>query len=202
MQLGTLNLCLGLKNKKDLVKNILISNNLDVLSMQEIEIEHDFDCELLRIPGYVLETEVNTNKKRVGCYVKSNIKYVRRFDLEKANCLMIILDIDSSIGYVKRIINIYRSFNPANMTAKELFVAQLYCIKNAFDQGTFLMGDLNLDYNKKFDVNYEREGLFSLFEEKLGDMNLVQLVNFNTWSRMCGTQLRSSLLDHIYTYLR
>ena len=74
--------------------------------MQEIEIEHDFDCELLRILGYVLETEVNSNRKRVGCYVKSNIKYVRRFDLEKTYCHVIISDIESHIGYEKRIINI------------------------------------------------------------------------------------------------
>ena len=49
LKIGTLNLCLGLKNKKDLVKAILIENNIDILCMQEIEVEHDFDCNLCKL---------------------------------------------------------------------------------------------------------------------------------------------------------
>ena len=60
------------------------------------------------------------------------------------------------------------------------------------------MGDLNLDYKKRSDVNYQRKDYFELFEEKLGDLNLLQLVNFDTWSRMVGATLRASMLDHIY----
>ena len=35
----TLNLCLGLKNKKDHVKNILVQNQVDIFCVQETEIE-------------------------------------------------------------------------------------------------------------------------------------------------------------------
>ena len=38
LKVATLNLCLGLKNKKDLVKELLMSNEIDILAMQEIEI--------------------------------------------------------------------------------------------------------------------------------------------------------------------
>ena len=55
MRIATLNLCLGLKFKKDLVKNILVENEIDILLMQETEIEADFNCELLNIPGYKFE---------------------------------------------------------------------------------------------------------------------------------------------------
>ena len=61
LKIGTLNLCLGLKNKKDLVKAILIENNIDILCMQETEVEHDFNCNLLSIPGFVLEMEKRMN---------------------------------------------------------------------------------------------------------------------------------------------
>ena len=37
LKIATLNLCLGLKNKKDLVKIILLENDIDVLLMQEVE---------------------------------------------------------------------------------------------------------------------------------------------------------------------
>ena len=36
------------------------------------------------------------------------------------------------------------------------------------------MGDLKFDYNRKFDVGY----FFTDFEEKLGQMNLLQIMNF------------------------
>ena len=49
LKIGTLNLCLGLKNKKDLVKDILMSNEIDILAMQEIELESTFDTNLLNI---------------------------------------------------------------------------------------------------------------------------------------------------------
>ena len=84
------------------------------------------------------------------------------------------------------------------LSEKDQFEKQLDLIKLSFNNDTILMGDLNLDYNKRFDVNYQRENLFGLFENKLGELNLLQLVNFDTWSRLVGLTLRSSLLDHIY----
>ena len=125
LKIGTLNLCLGLKNKKDLVKAILIENNIDIHCMQEIEVEHDFDCNLLRKPGFVLEMENNNLKKRVGCYIKDNLKFTRRNDIEKVNCHLLILDLVDQNESVKRIVNLYSSFNPVNNTARGLFIDQL-----------------------------------------------------------------------------
>ena len=60
------------------------------------------------------------------------------------------------------------------------------------------MGDFNLNENRKFDVNYAYAGLFDIFEEKLGHLDLIQMITFDTWSRLVGNVFRSSLLDHIY----
>ena len=198
VKIGTLNLCLGLKNKKDLVKSLMLDNNIDVLCIQELEVEADFDCNLLNIPGYFFEYEMNDYKRRVGCYIKNNLRYKRKFDLEKENDHLIILDLESGIRRTRRIINIYRSFNPRNLTAVELFETQLNIIKNAFTTETVLVGDFNLDNNKRMDVNYCNSSLFSKFNDHLGDLSLLQLVTFDTWSRLIGTNLRSSCLDHIY----
>ena len=43
LKIATLNLCLGLKFKKDLVKEILQTNKIDILSLQETELENGFD---------------------------------------------------------------------------------------------------------------------------------------------------------------
>ena len=49
-----------------------------------------------------------------------------------------------------------------------------------------------------YDDNYCNKLLFNDFEDALSGFNLIQVVNFNTWSRLVGTVLRSSILDHIY----
>ena len=55
-----------------------------------------------------------------------------------------------------------------------------------------------MDYNRRFDVDYCNSNLFDDFELHLDALNLLQLVNFDTWSRMVGSNLRSSCLDHVY----
>ena len=45
----TLNLCLGLKNKKLLVKKLLEENENDVLCMQETEIMKDIDQNVIEL---------------------------------------------------------------------------------------------------------------------------------------------------------
>ena len=80
--ISTLNLCLGLKNKKLLVKKLLEENLIDVLCMQETEVMKDIDHNELRISEYNLELELNSTKSRVGFYVSKSIHYVRRTDLE------------------------------------------------------------------------------------------------------------------------
>ena len=198
LQIATLNLCLGLKFKKDLVKDLLITNDIDILLMQEIELEGDFNCGLMSIPGYMFEAEKNNFKKRVGIYIRNSIKYVRNTNLEGENAHLIVLDIENGKKKKKRVINIYRSFNPNGETAKELFTRQLLLIHAAYVGDTVIMGDFNLDYAKRHDVNYDRKNYFELFDEKLGDLNLIQMVRFVTWSRLVGLVLRSSILDHIY----
>ena len=68
LKIATLNLCLGLKNKKDLIKSLLRQNEIDILCMQETEIENGFNIELLRIPGFILELESNQHKVTSGLF--------------------------------------------------------------------------------------------------------------------------------------
>ena len=95
--------------------------------------------------------------------------------------------------------NIYRSFNPkGGINAKEKFKYQLQCIKEANSLNMVLLGDFNLDYNKLHDVNYARKILFEDFQSELEHLELIQLVKFETWSRIVGFTMRESILDHIY----
>ena len=127
--------------------------------MQEVEIEKDFDCKIIKIPGYVLELEDNQDKKRVCVYIKENLKFLRRTDLEVVNTHVMVIDIECRSGITKRLINLYRSFNPIGHSAKNFFIKQVDLISQAFDNNTVMMGDFNLDYNRINDVTYSHASL-------------------------------------------
>ena len=147
----------------------------------------------LNIPGYRFEYENNNVKRRVGIYIKNCIKYKRMEAFEGQNAHIIIIDLVDGNKSKKRIVNLYGSFNPNGETAKKLFVRQLCVIRNVFNNDTVLLGDFNLDFRKRHDLNYQRKDYFELFEEKLGEFHLMQLVKVDTWSHLVGSELRSSL---------
>ena len=179
IKIATLNLCLGLKNKRDLIKDILVRNKIDILALQETELEPSLDLNLVNIAGYKFESEINEYKQRVGFYIKNIIDYRRCPNLEGINNNLIIIDVLREKNSV-RIMNIYRSFNPPTVTAKELFTTQCDQIRSAFVNNTVVLGDFNLDYNKRNDVSYANADLFEIFDERLDDLNLFQLIKFNT----------------------
>ena len=112
--------------------------------------------------------------------------------------LQVIIDLEGR-GEVSRIINLYRSFSPQNnISASYKFKYQLQLIKEARSERCLVLGDFNLDYSRVNDVNYANKNLFEDFDEILSPLEFVQVVNFVTWSRLVGTTLRSSVLDHVY----
>jgi uncharacterized protein YkuJ len=97
--------------------------------------------------------------------------------------------------------SIYRAFKlSSNKTHKEEFADQLKVIKGFIEneKASLIIGDLNLDYNKKGLLSYNHHAMFTQLDELENEMNLSQLVNFNTWRRIVNGELRTSLLDHVY----
>ena len=71
-----------LKNKKLEVENLMSHNNINILCMQEVDIESNYDPEVLNIKDYNFELEVNSLKSRTGIYVSKSILYRRMKNLE------------------------------------------------------------------------------------------------------------------------
>ena len=105
LKIATWNLCLGLASKKDLVTKYLELHEISVCCMQETEIPNNYPTNMLNCNDFTLELENSDYKKRTGIYLKSNISYTRRADLEEENFHIVIIDLDCTVKL--RIINLY-----------------------------------------------------------------------------------------------
>ena len=65
VKIASLNLCLGLKFKKQMVEQILLENTIDIFCLQEVEVENGFDLDLLSLRGFDLEMENNEVKSNL-----------------------------------------------------------------------------------------------------------------------------------------
>ena len=198
IKIATLNVCLGLTNKKDLVKQIILNEKIDILCVQETELNTELCHNLLSFPGYSYESEKSSIKARIGTYVSNAVKYVRRLDLEIEDCHVMIFDVLSKPNL--RLINIYRSFNPPNNTnPREFFNKQINLIRQVITNNTMIVGDFNLDWSRKGHNGYAFNTYFGDMESAFEGHVVDQLVNFTTWTRTVGGVVRESIIDHIYS---
>jgi exonuclease III len=148
IKIALLNLCLGLPNKKNIVKQLILNNDIDVLCLQETEIDSNIDHNLMSFIKYNYESESNNIRSRVGCYINSSLNYIRRSDLEENDLHLLIIDIKSIKNLRKIIINkpfdLHNNINP-----RTFFKNQLHFIRRAYTQNTILLGDFNLDWKKR-----------------------------------------------------
>ena len=83
--------------------------------------------------------------------------------------------------FKSRLINIYWSFSlQHNISQRTKFQYQLQLIKLAFTNSTIILGDLNLDWAKRYNTAYSHKNYFEDFEMSLGNLHLNQLIDFNT----------------------
>ena len=198
IKIGTLNLCLGLSNKKTLVKQLIIENEIDLLCLQETELDVNLDHDLMSFNKYNYESENNLIKSRVGCYINCDLNYVRRRDLEVEGSHLIIIDLKLNKDF--RIINIYRPFNPRNgLNPREFFNQQLNVIRRSCTNNTVLLGDFNLDWHMKGLHNYAFKNYYNDMDDALSGLNFIQLVKFPTWCRTINNVVKQSTLDHVYS---
>ena len=93
LKIATLNLCLGLRTKKEEVKKLILENQVDICCLQETDIEQSFPLNILSFSGYNYEGESNTKKARAGTYIRDNLSYFRRSDLEGVDSHLVIVDL-------------------------------------------------------------------------------------------------------------
>ena len=102
-----------------------------------------------------------------------------------------------------RIICLYRVFAPNYQVSQfEYFKNQMDLLtENCSDKSitTIILGDFNLDENQCNNSQYSHSRYYDLLQSKFNELNLIQIIKFNTWSRLVGNTWKESCLDHIYT---
>ena len=200
LRICTWNVCLGIKYKIKQVGEVLNKNKIDIICLQEVELSQEDDLSLIEIQGYTMELENSTGKRRSMMYISNEIKYERHAEKEQVNNHVMLISIEANKKKIQ-LASIYRTFKlTSNRTHKEEFISQLDDLKNFLRNGkeSIVLGDFNLDYNKKGLLSYNHHAMFGLLEELENEMNLAQMVKFNTWRRIVNGDLKTSLLDHVY----
>ena len=129
IKVATRNICLGLKNKKETIYKYLHKFNIKICALQEVEINNDYNHELLSSKDYKIETEKASTKARNSTLMHNSI-YERKSELKGEDNFIVIVDVNMSTKL--RVINVYRSFNPPNnQNPKDAFERQLSTINNA-----------------------------------------------------------------------
>ena len=97
---------------------------------------------------------------------------------------MHIIIVDLLCNVQIRIINIYRSFRPQNgITLDNFMKCQLNLIKAALCSNCYVMGDFNLDFRMSGRNDYDRKKTLLSLNEFAILNDLVQVFNFETWTR-------------------
>ena len=74
--------------------------------------------------------------------------------------------IDVAARTTLRIISVYRTFSPQDgVTPREKFKEQINLIQAAVTNNCTILGDFNLDWNRKFDTSYIFRNYFDDLEE-------------------------------------
>jgi len=176
------------------------NNKIDIICLQEVELAQEDDLSLLEINGYTMEIETSSGKRRLMIYIRNTIQYEQHHAKEQENSHVILISIIES-NKIVQLAAVYRAFKlSSNQTHKEEFADQLKIIEGFLqnDKASLVLGDLNLDNNKKGLLSYNHHAMFIQLEELESKMNLSQLVKFNTWRRVVNGVLKTSLLDHVY----
>ena len=61
-----------------------------------------------------------------------------------------------------------------------------------------ILGDLNLDYEKKRENSYQNRKIYDKWLEAITAFDFIQVVKEPTWERIHSNNVKTSILDHVY----
>ena len=194
-------MCLGARCKLSSIKEVLKTNEIDILCLQEVDIQLSEDLSPYQIENYTMEIENVSQpfKRRTLMYLSNNIDYKRETNLEEEDNHIIVVRLVKQGVLIASLYRTYQITRHANHTIA--FTEQIRILNQAinYEKKVVILGDFNLDQMKRSDPSYHHSRLYELWKDFEEQHQLSQMVRFVTWSRMDRGLLKTSLLDHVYT---
>lgn len=179
MKITSINVCLGIKNK---IETLRQSNEIiesDIVIVQDAEINKDDSEFSTSLKNFKQYRSRNEPKSRLCVYVKQNlkhsIKYSENIELMKVE-----------VGEMQ-IFGLYRPFKIANNQTYAGYLTEIVdWIKqnSVIGKPMVIIGDLNLDYNHRSNPNYSNHKLLQEWLQFTDSLSLKQTVKENTWARV------------------
>ena len=198
-----------LENKLDKLESLIAEEQPLVLAVSEANWRQETDVISVNLENYTclaLKAIRNENIRmsRVVVYVRKDVKYKRRFDLENDVDAMLWLELSYKNGRKLLVGTIYREFKlarqPDNATASgEAQITRWSRIVDSWEAAglegdVMVMGDLNLDWNKWNDFTGLKAKLRDIVNDKLITIGFAQIIDTNTHR---GVN-EESIIDHIW----
>ena len=89
LKIGSWNLCNGLMNKVNYVKDLLLESNIDILFLQETELKLPINVGVLTVSGYNIEVSKASSTSRLVAYIKNKIRYQRVDERIDSNVILL-----------------------------------------------------------------------------------------------------------------
>ena len=177
--IASLNVCLGLFNKLDYVKQCLRNYDIDILFVQECEISQLSDHNIYTIPNYELSLPktIKQGKARLCVYIRSEISVSIIIPDDFIELITVrITGTDCTIH------GFYRPFKLiSHQGYSDYMNAVITHARTHHSNHTLFMGDFNLDLNRKNDARYQSYELFNQLENYLVEKSMICINTETTW---------------------
>ena len=183
------NVC-GIASEKDILEDFILEKNIEIFGVIETLLQNTTPTSLVDIRGYTFERNDRSSKGGgVGVYIKENIEYIHRNDLNDENVEAVWIKILQNNSKSCILGVLYRpplSLNHLSKNFESIFMKIIDQV-NSGNKEVIIIGDLNISYLKNDDHRNLNDNIVLL--------GLNQIVNKPT--RV--TKDSNSLIDIILT---
>ena len=202
-----------LRKKINEITILLHEQNLDCLGVTEANLQKDANLEDVNIPGYSLVHDMgkeNNMKKnsRVVAYIKEELCYeIVRKHMEGDLMPEIWIKLGHAGTRRTLVCFVYREHKPWKSRDDSVkgqenrLRAWLEARRSVWggEDEAFLLGDINLDWNRQGDQTYRNSKMLKNLERELAELGWTQLVTKNTHFCNRNGVVSETLIDHVWT---
>lgn len=191
----SLNTCLGVFNKIDLLEQWKNDLKPDLIFLQECEISK-YNLPHVKLTKFNLFVNQEQTKARSCLFVNSRI--LNDVKVKISNTTETIIANTPNC----QIVGLYRPFKLNHHNNHANYIEDVISLLEReldFNKKVLIVGDINLDFNKVTCQNYAHRKIYDTWLSFIDRNGLTQNINIPTWSRIIRNTKKESILDHCYS---